>query len=116
MRKLSLCIVLLACLTAISCDKEEMAIDLAFESAEVIGRDASRWLCGGGWFIATETDTFTVQNIPDQEIETLLESSQLEVSPPLKIWVVFNHAPTSTCATEFADSVKEIRAIQLRED
>ena len=116
MRKLGIWISILACLPMLSCDKEELATDLAFESAEVVGRDASRWHCGGGWFIATELDTFTVQNIPDQEIESLLENAQLEVNPPLKIWVVFDHAPTGNCATEFADRVKEIRAIQLRDD
>jgi len=106
----------LAFLPVLACENEQIVIDLAFESGEITGRDASRWVCGGGWFIATETDTFTVQQIPDEEIAMMLTQDQLGVERPIKVWVAIDHAPTSSCATNFSDHVKELSAIQLRED
>ena len=115
MKKLSLIIIILACLPLFSCEDEGLITDLGFEKAEIISRDVSLWVCGGGWFIATETDTVTVPKIPNQEILEKLQETGFDVNPPLKVFVVFETSPEGTCAQEF-DRVKEIRDIQLRED
>ena len=119
MRRMRIWMLALAFLPMLACEQEEIVTDLAFEEGEMIGRDFTRWMCGGGWYIASGDDTVTVQNIDNQEIMSLLEQheqSQLTVEPNIKVWVVFDHAPTSSCATNFPDAVKEIRAIHLRED
>lgn len=100
-------------MSLLACEKEEVAIDLTIHEAEIIGRDATRWLCGGGWFLATERDTVTVQRIPNQEIEDMLERENLDIDPPLKVYVVFYDTPITSCAIEF-DRVEEIREIYLR--
>lgn len=100
-------------MSLLACEDEEVAIDLTIHEAEIIGRDATRWVCGGGWFLAMERDTVTVQRIPNQEIEDMLEPESLDIEDPIKVYVVFYEPPITTCAVEF-DRVKEIREIYLR--
>ena len=116
MKKQSL--VLLACmlLHLFSCEEEIIVTDFAFEEATIIDRDLSRWACGGSWVVAQAQDTFVVQSFPDAEIMASLEADMPGENLPIDVYIVVSHEPTSSCAVNFPDRVKELRAVQLREE
>lgn len=107
--------ILMAAFTLLACEDDLKEDEGELTEAVVLGRDFSKWLCGGGWFIATSTDTVTVQQIPNEEIMSVLAGNSFTADTPLSVNVRFSEHPTSTCATEF-ERVKEIEEITLRND
>lgn len=97
----------------LACEEPTPELNPSVE-AEIVGQDFTRWLCGGGWLVATANDTVTVQEIPDEEIMAILSSDSYIASVPLKVNVTFSDSPSGTCAIEFSDHVKEISSISLR--
>lgn len=102
----------------LACSEEENVADLNYEAGEIIGIDPTFWVCGGGWYIATATDTTAVHDLGNQEIKDLLESSTRNGAwiEPIKVWVVFENEPLSSCAINAPERIKDVHDLQLREE
>ena len=99
-------------LAATACDDKEAA--LPGVEAEIMGHDFTRWICGGGFFIRTDTDTFAVHSLPNEEVQALVDAANFNLESPIPVYITVTETPESSCAANF-DNVKELSSISLRE-
>ena len=102
-------------LLSLACDSDSPTFeDLSLEAADIIGFDATRWICGGAWQLKVESDTFLVHHLPNEQLNVLLESNQHDFTQnSISVWVAFSDQPESSCAQSY-EHIRELNQINLR--
>lgn len=104
-------LVLLVFMTACDENKEDKP---ELQEAEILGRDFTRWVCGGGWRIRLNNEVIFVHELPDEDVMAMVSGDGFTGDIPLRVYLTLNPNPTSACATQF-EGMEELSFLSSRQ-